>query len=55
MRDFLARYRHPNVINGEDWTEADVERLARVAECVHRPDPSARRRCQRCGATVGEA
>lgn len=52
IRDFLSRYRHPNAINGQDWTEADVARLARLADCPHRPDPRDRSRCERCGARL---
>jgi uncharacterized paraquat-inducible protein A len=52
MRDFLSRYRHPNAINAQDWTETDVERLARVMECSHVPNPHDRRRCGRCGAQL---
>lgn len=45
IRDFLADYRHPNAINGQDWTEADVDRLAKTAACTHRRDPLDRSRC----------
>lgn len=54
IRDFLAAYRHPNAVNGQDWTEADVGRLAAVAACAHRPDPRDRRCCVLCGARVWE-
>lgn len=32
VRAFLRDYRHPNAVNGQDWTEADVERIAAAAE-----------------------
>ena len=52
VREFLARYRHPNAINGESWDEEDVSRVLRAMRCYpHKPDPRTRR-CQRCGATV---
>lgn len=52
VRRFLARYRHPNAINGETWDEEDVSRVLRAMRChPHKPDP-ATRRCRRCGATV---
>ena len=53
VRRFLAGYRHPNQVNGEDWDEEDVTRVIRVIRChPHRPDARTRR-CRRCGATVG--
>ena len=52
VRRFLADYRHPNAINGEDWDEDDVSRLIRAMRChPHKPDPRTRR-CRSCGATV---
>jgi hypothetical protein len=30
IRRLLGRYRHPNAVNGQAWTEADVDRLARM-------------------------
>lgn len=59
VREFLSRYRHPNAINGQDWTDADVGRLARVAECIHQPGPRDQRhggrRCTLCDARMEES
>jgi hypothetical protein len=59
IREFLAAYRHPNAINGQDWTEADIERLATVAACPHQPGPRDRRlggrRCTLCAACMEES
>jgi hypothetical protein len=30
IRSLLARYRHPSAVNGQCWTEDDVDRLARM-------------------------
>ncbi len=57
VRRFLAEYRHPNAINGQAWSEDDVNRIVCALGCLdhHWEMVSVgagerRYRCRKCAA-----